>query len=725
MSRRRTALSTALFLAGSSAVLAAAPDVQLEKMVREYHLENGLTLLVVENHEAPTIGVVTSFSVGGAEERPGINGVTHILEHMLFKGTTEVGTSDWEAERAHYERIEEITQEIKAEQKKGPAADAAKIEALLEERVAEEAEEKKYAVDNELDGYYTEAGGIGVNAFTSYDVTAYLLSLPSNRLELWMYLESERLRRPILRQFYTEVQNVIEERRLRTDADPEGKLVENFLAVAFDAHWYGYPIIGYPSDIRSLTRTETEAWFKEYYAPNQMTLSVVGDVEADEVHRLAKEYFGDIPSQTPPEPLETFDLAKEGARYVEVEYDAEPRLMMGWHKPNVPSPDDASLAVISAILTGGRSSRLQKNLVETRQLVASIETDHEYPGNRWDNLFIVQALPRAPHSTAEVEEAVWQELERLKREPVSDRELEKAKNRIRAAHIRNLESNQGLAIQLAYFQAAHRDWRVLLETADFVEAVTIADVQRVAQETFRRKGTIVAVLVEPSFEPDPEKEARGAEIAAGMVKGLGGTERVGKIESADVKSDVAIETPAGSMKATSRTLYALPDRLRSEFSVFGQTMVRGLTSSDSWQVAGGAVSDVGGDEAKDARANLERDLFLLAYPAMSDQYVLQALPDDDGQHVIEVRGPSGRPFTTWVDSKTGLPTKVRYDSNHPMTAKSAEFVEEYSDYRDVAGVRRPHRIITKIDGELFGETTVTEVTINGPVSADAFARPTG
>jgi predicted Zn-dependent peptidase len=704
---------------------AHASSVALDKMVQEYHLENGLTLLVVENHEAPTIGVVTSFSVGGAEERPGINGVTHILEHMLFKGTVEVGTSDWDAEKVHYDRIEEITTQIKAEQKKGPKADAAKIEALRAERIAEEAEEKKYAVDNELSGYYEEAGGVGINAFTSYDVTAYLMSLPSNRLELWMYLESERLRRPILRQFYTEVQNVMEERRLRTDGDPEGKLVENLLAVAFDAHWYGYPVIGYPSDISSLTRTETEKWFREYYAPNQMTLVVVGDIDANEVHRLAKEYFGDIPAQTPPEPLETFDLPKEGTRYVEVEYDAEPRLMMGWHKENVPSPDDAALSVLSAVLTGGRSARFEKDLVEQRQLVASIDTDHEFPGNRWANLFLLQAEPRAPHTTAEVEQAIWEGLERLKREPVTERELEKAKNRIRAEDIRSLASNQGLAIKLAYFQAAHRDWRVVLDAADRIEAVTAADVQRVAKETFRRKGTIVAVLVEPSFEPDPEKEARGAEIATQMVTALGGRERLAGIRSVDVHASVAIQTPGGTMTAKSRTEYALPDRLRSEFSVFGQTMIRGMGPDGPWQVAGGAASQLEGDDAKEARGSLERDMFLLAFPIVREDYVLQAQPDQDGLRVLEARGPTGRAFTTFVDTKTGLPVRVEYESNHPMTGKTARFVEEFSDFRAVAGIRRPYKIVTKVDGQPFAETVVDELTINGPVSADDFVRPTG
>ena len=511
MMRTFGALAAALLLAASPAG-AGQGSVNLDDLVKEYHLDNGLTLLVVENHESPTIGLMTSFAVGAAEERPGVNGVCHILEHMLFKGTTEVGTTDWESERVHHARIEEITAAIKQEKADDRNIDWERIEELLAERQTEEDAAKQYAVDNELWGLYEEAGGVNLNAFTSYDITAYMLSLPSNRLELWMYLESERLRRPILRQFYTEVQNILEERRMSVDSDAAGKLTENFLATAFDAHWYGYPILGYPSDIESVTRTETEKWFRIYYAPNRMTITIVGDVEADDVREMVEEYFGDVPAQTPPEKMETFDIEKEGMRRVEVEFDAEPQIMMGWHKHCVPHPDDAALRVAAQILTGGRSSRLEKHLVEERQIAAAINADHEYPGNRWDNLFIVEGEPRAPHTAAELEEAIWEELERLKREPVSERELAKAKNRVRAAGVRKLESNVGLAIELAYHESGHGDWRVLTESADLIEAVTADDVLRVARETFRKSRTIAATLVEPAFEPDPEKEQQGRQV---------------------------------------------------------------------------------------------------------------------------------------------------------------------------------------------------------------------
>ncbi|NNE43186.1 MAG: insulinase family protein [Gemmatimonadetes bacterium] len=722
---KRTLGALAAALVAVSPVQAGKGSVALDDLVQEFHLDNGLTLLVVENHESPTIGLATAFSVGSAEERPGVGGVSHILEHMLFKGTTEVGTSDWEAEKVHHDRLEELTYEIKTEKAKGRRADQERIDALLAERREHQEAAKQYSQDNQFDGLYTEAGAVNTNAFTSYDITAYIMALPANRLDLWMYLESERLRDPVLRQYYTEVQNVMEERRLRTDADPDGKLQENFLSVAFDAHWYGYPIIGWPSDIETVTRTEAEEWFKIYYAPNRMTLSIVGDVDAEEVYEQVKEYFGDIPRQDPPEMMETFDIERKGERRIEVEYDAEPALVMGWHKVNVPHPDDAALQIVSEVLSGGRSSRLIKRLVEERQIAASVNTDHEYPGVRWNNLFFIEGKPRAPHTNGDLEAAIWEELNLLKRDGITERELEKAKNRVRASQIRQLESNFGLSIQLAYAQAAFDDWRIMDEAAAATEAVTREDVLRVARATFKKNRTTVAMLVEPAFEPDPEKEAKGREIVARMVKALGGEKALAGVKTSVVSSDVSLSVQGQTMTAQSSSSYALPDRMRSDFTIFGQSTTQCLAPDDSWSLRGGQAVDMEGDDLKDARAGLERDLFLFAYPAVASSFVLQAQPAVDGMDVVEVRGATGKSFLAFFDPATGLPAKFQYDSTHPMTGAAAEFSEVFSDFRAVNGIKRPHVTETLIDGTGFAESTVSSATFNTDISDDQFVRPTG
>jgi predicted Zn-dependent peptidase len=710
----------------SGRTIAGDLEEDLARAVHEYQLDNGLTLLVLENHDSPTIGVVTAFSVGAAEERPGINGVTHILEHMLFKGTRDIGTSDWEAEKVHYDRIEELTLEAKRESAKGRDADENRIAQLLEERAGEMEAAKEYAVDNELWGLYEEAGGRNLNAFTSYDGTAYIQALPANRLELWMFLESERLRAPVLRQFYTEVQNVLEERRMRTDASPDGKLGENFLAVAFDAHWYGYPIIGYPADIESLTRTETEEWFRVYYAPNRLTLAIVGDVDPDAVHDMARSYFGDIPPQDPPEPVETFDLPKEGMRRIEVEYDAEPSLIMGWHKPNIPSPQDAALRVVAEILSGGRSSRFEKVLKEELQLVASIDADHETPGDRWDNLFVIDGKPLAPHTTQEVEDAVWEQLERLKREPVSDRELAKAKNRIRAQFVRETESNFRLAIALGYMNAIHGDWRIVLDAQEAVAAVTADDVRSAARSTFRRSGTIVATLVKPAEEVDPEREAAGLAMVEDAVAALGGMDRLGGVRRVEIVADVAIQTPGGELPAKANNAYQIPDAMASTFEIFGQAMESGLTRSDAWRTSPGGVEEVQGEDLRDLRSDLEREMFLMAYPAVAGDFTLQSVDAEEGEdfRLVQARGPSGKAFTVAIAHGSNLPSRITYEGKHPQTGDPATIRESFDDFREVSGILRPHRIVLAVDGTDFTVSTVTQYDINGDIPADRFVRPT-
>ncbi len=707
-------------LAVAGPVAASGPS--LADQVHQFRLDNGLTLLVVENHDSPTIGAVTAFSVGTAEEKQGGIGITHILEHMLFKGTTEIGTTDWEAEKPHHDRIEELTQEIvrlRAEYH----PDEERIAVLLEERSKERDLAKQYAVDNELMGLYEGAGGTNLNAFTSPDITAYIQSIPSNRLELWTYLESERLRRPILRQFYTEVENVQEERRLSVEGSPSGKLQENFLGVAFDEHGYGLTGIGFPSDIAGITRTETEEWFRVYYAPNRLTVALVGDVKPDEALELVEEYFGDIPAQDPPQPLETFDIEKKGQRRVEVEYDAEPRLLMGWPKPNVPSADDAALAVVAEILTGGRSSRLEKGLVRGRQVASSVDADHEYPGIRWPNLFVLEALPRAPHTVQDLEAAVWEEIGRLGREGVTDRELTKAKNRLRASRVRDFQSNLQLAVQLGMYQAAFGDWQVLTQFADGVEAVTADEVRSVVNIYLKRNRSVVATLVEPSFEPDPAKLEVGERLAARMTEALGGEKAIASLQAMRIESSVSMNTPMGAMSASATTLYGVPGRLRSEFSVFGQSQSQVVTPDGAWRVQAGTTTTLEGEDLDDVRQDMERDQFLLAYSALRADYVLQG--DESGDvPTLEVRGPSGSPFTVELDPETGRPAAILYGGTHPMTGAKTEVREEYRDFRSVGGVMRPHETETFFDGESFAVGTVTEAVLNPELPADAFGPPT-
>lgn len=720
MNARLVPLALALLALTPAARAGDGPS--LEDQVREFRLDNGLTLLVLENHDSPTIGAVTAFAVGTAEEKPGAIGVTHILEHMLFKGTKEIGTTDWAAEKPHHDRIEEITQQVFRLKAERPV-DQARIDKLLAERAEERAAAKEYAVDNELMAKYQEAGGTDLNAFTGTDVTAYVQATPSNRLELWMYLESERLRDPVLRQFYTEVENVQEERRLSVEGQPFRKLYEAFCAVAFDEHGYGFSGIGYPSDIAGITRTETEDWFRIYYAPNRMTLALVGDVDPKQAYELTKEYFGDIPRQEPPTPLETFEMEKKGMRRVEVEFDAEPQILMGFPKRCVPHPDDAALHVISGILAGGKSSRMKRHLVNERQIASSIDVDHETPGNRWDNMIMIQGLPRAPHTAAELEAAIWDELDALKRDGVTERELQKAKNGIKAARVRDFTSNLSLAIDLAVYNATHGDWRTMLEADRLVEAVTREDVQRVARETFRKNRAVVATLVEPEFEADPAKEAAGRAALARMVEALGGAGKVSAVNTMHVASDVSLRTPGGALAAKSETTLRRPGSSHQTFSIFGQTQVQVVVPEGAWSVSPAGLTDMEGEDLADAHAGVERDMLIFAYPTRGDDYVLQGDPATGGLIRVEARGPSGKPFDLFLHADSGLPAKLTYDGTHPMSGAPAKFEESFEDFRAVDGVLRAHRIVTRINGDVFAEATVTGIVSNPEIPADTFVRP--
>jgi predicted Zn-dependent peptidase len=304
----------------------------------------------------------------------------------------------------------------------------------------------------------------------------------------------------VLREFYKERGVVMEERRLRTDDSPTGLLYETFTSTAFQAHPYGVPTIGWASDIQSLTPAAAEEFFKTYYGPNNATVAIVGDINPKEVVTLLEQTFGKIPAAPSPPPIVTREPPQRGERRVEVEFDAEPALAIGYHKPALGHPDDFVFDVIDSVLTEGTTSRLYKKLVKETRLAVSVMSDTNYPGVRAPNLFVIAATPRAPHTTAEVETAILEEVERLKTEPVSANELEKVIHHLDADLVRSLRSNSGLASQLSFYQTVAGTWRYVVQARDRIAAVTADDVQRVAGQYLTRANRTVAVLVKKPAE---------------------------------------------------------------------------------------------------------------------------------------------------------------------------------------------------------------------------------
>jgi predicted Zn-dependent peptidase len=487
----------ALVLAGpaaavSPAVAASGEMASLESRVVEETLANGLRVIVLPRHASPTVSLSMQFRVGSAQEAEGASGLAHLLEHMMFKGTRTLGTRDWAAERPLLEQVEAAAGELDAARRRGD--DAAATSPLEARLAAAEAQARALVVKDEIDAIYTANGAQDFNASTGVDVTTYKISLPANRLPLWARIESERLADPVMREFYTEREVVREERRQSYESDPGRKLGELLFASAFLAHPYRRPVIGWDGDVRFLRAPEAARFFRTWYAPNNTVLAAVGDVDPPAFLALVRAAFGPIPAQQLPTAVPTEEPQQQGERRVTLVSDARPELMIGYHKPTLPTFEDYAFDLIDGLLTGGRTSRLHRRLVEEQQVAVQVGSVNGLPGGRYPNLFTIMATPRAPHTAAEVEAQIDAELARLVAEPAAPEELSRVKNQLRADLVRGLQSNEGMAGTLAYYATVAGDWRYLTTHLERLETITPAELQAVAAKYLLRENRTVAVI---------------------------------------------------------------------------------------------------------------------------------------------------------------------------------------------------------------------------------------
>jgi predicted Zn-dependent peptidase len=488
-----------LALLGGILILAAASATaqdlaSFEKRVTVKTLENGLTLVVCERPEVPVFSFYTHVDVGADREFPGITGLAHMFEHMAFKGTDAIGTTDSAAEKVALERVERAYLSFDVERRRSPGRDQAKVAEKEKAWKDALAEANKYVVTNAFGEIIEREGGVGLNAFTNTQETGYFYSLPSNRLELWAYLESERFLKPVMREFYKERDVVHEERRMRTDSSPIGRLIEEFLAAAFTAHPYGQPVIGWPSDLESFSATDAMEFYRRYYMPANMVVTVVGDVRPSEVVPLVERYFGRLPAAPKPEPLRTVEPPQRAERQVILRETAQPYYIEGYHRPDSRDPDDAVYAVISDLMSDGRTSRLYRSLVRDKRIAAGASGFSGLPGDKYPHLFAFFATSTPGHTPEELRDAIAAEIARIKSEDVTDDELKTVKTRFKADLIRRLGSNNGLAFQLGQTQARYGDWRELFRRADSVDKVTKADIRRIAQKVFVPENRTVGIL---------------------------------------------------------------------------------------------------------------------------------------------------------------------------------------------------------------------------------------
>jgi predicted Zn-dependent peptidase len=447
----------------------------------EFKLANGMTFIVLKRDNAPTISMVTYADVGGVDEPEGKTGAAHFLEHLAFKGTQRIGTTNYEAEKPLLDELDQIFTQIKAAQ---AAGDTDKVTALEAQFQQVEAQADRYAKQNEFGQIVEREGGTGLNAATSADYTVYFYSFPSNKLELWMSLESERFLEPVFREFYKEKQVVLEERRLRTDNSPVGQLIEAFLDRAFTTHPYKRPVIGYDEDIRNLEREDIQTFFETHYVPSELTVAIVGDVEPKQVQELAEVYFGRFPAQPAAKEEIPVEPAQQQTQEVTLRLESQPWYLEGYHRPSLNDADNAVYDLITSLLSDGRTSRLYKSLVEEQQIALAAQGFSGFPGDKYPNLVVLYAMTAPGHSVEEVAQSFTAELNRLKTEPVSQQELERVKTQARASLLRTLDSNMGMAQLLAEYEAKTGDWRNLFAQLNAIASVTPADIQRVARSTF-------------------------------------------------------------------------------------------------------------------------------------------------------------------------------------------------------------------------------------------------
>ena len=455
-----------------------------EKTTTVKVLPNGLTLIVCERHDAPVFSYDTLIDAGDVNDPTGESGLAHMFEHLAFKGTSEIGTKDYAAEKVALDKVEAANNAYEAEYLKQVGRDEQKLKELKKAFVEAQAEAEKYVIPNQFTEVAEENGAHDLNAETALDDTQYFWSMPENRLELWAWMESSRLADTVPREFYKERDVVMEERRMRVDSNPQGRLFEQFLATAYVAHNYGRSDIGWPSEVGQITATEAMAFHKKYYVGGNVVIAVVGDIDPKTAMPMLEKYFSRVPGGPKPENMTTVEPAQFAEKSLTIREQTQPIYIEGYHRPSYRDPDDAVYDAISDILSNGRVSRLYRSLVEQQQIAAVAVGESPFPGEKYPSLFLFGAIPLPGHTNTEMRDAIHKEIERLKTTDVTDAELQMYKTRTRADLLRGLADDQGLANSLAAYQTRYGDWRELFLQLDKVDKVTKADIRRVANKVF-------------------------------------------------------------------------------------------------------------------------------------------------------------------------------------------------------------------------------------------------
>jgi len=487
---------------------------------RVHVLDNGLKLILVKRTGDPSVACGLAFKVGSVNERPGITGISHLFEHMMFKGTTTIGTKDYNADKRIMAQQDSMKALLRQEESKmrmmerlGQIDNMSKRENLTPryrelEKVFDDLikQQREIIIKDELDRIYSKNGGAGLNAFTGEDVTFYIINVPANKLELYMWLESDRLLNPVFREFYSERDVVYEERRLRVESTPTGKYDEQFESLFWQSSPYTWPVIGWPSDLRAITKEQADEYFATYYAPNNCTVVMVGDLDYDETIKSATRYFGRIPrgKNEPPEVITT-EVPQLAEKRMYAEAETNPEVRIWYHGVAHDHADEPALDVLTSILSG-KTGRLYKKLVLEKQIANNVSAGLD--PRKYAGIIQLSGVVKDEHKPEEVEQAIYDEIAKLQETPVGAYELQKVKNQEAAGSFRRLQSNFFLMIQLGIYEV-NGDWNYLNTYPPKVQAVTAADVQRVAKKYFTRENRSVIIYTRKKGAAPEDPELAG------------------------------------------------------------------------------------------------------------------------------------------------------------------------------------------------------------------------
>jgi predicted Zn-dependent peptidase len=512
----------------SVTLLSSCFDATAQRVpVIDKELANGMHLLMVERHDEPSVAGGWVAHVGSSNEKPGMTGIAHLFEHMMFKGTPTIGTKDYAKDLKIMDEQERLRDQMRQEERKmramyrrGEIDDPLKPENRTErykelEKKFNEliAEQRSLMVKNEFDRIYTAAGGARMNAFTTEDLTAYFIDVPANKLELWMWMESDRIFHPVFREFYSERDVVFEERRMRTDSTPLGKFSEQFNAMFWQSLPYTWPVVGWPSDIPAISRAQADEFYSTFYAPQNITLILVGDFKPADAEKLAQKYFERIPRGAKEAPdVVTLEVKQMAEKRMKAEAEANPQVDIQWHTVAFQHRDSYALEILGQVLAT-RTGRLYKGLVLGNGVATDVYATQN--SQKWAGYLDVGGEAREGHKPEEVEQGIYDNIERLKKEEVPPEELQKVKNNFAAGEYRKLTSNYQILMQLI-FNDGFGDWKEVNEAAPKIQAVTAADVKRVANQYLTKENRTVGVYTRKvggggAGEPGPARKEGGGQ----------------------------------------------------------------------------------------------------------------------------------------------------------------------------------------------------------------------